>query len=342
MSPASFLAGGTCGYYSDGDGSAAGFGSSLGITVDGSGTIFVADTYSHRIRAVAPKGTVSTLAGNENGAFADETGTAAGFSSPTGIAVDARGRLFVADSGNSRIRMVNASTRAVVTLAGGGWGSADGMGTSASFKSPTGVAVDSAGAVIVADSNGHRIRKVAVGGLVHVPVALEVQRLTFEDAWGGLPAYTDLIFFDPTPGAPRDPRDYDAFVFYTNCENPALSGVATSANQLKFVLSGFAQWSSAVTEAATSGSTIIDISGDTTIAGIAAHVAAAWETAMAGGLISGNGTFVAAVGSTPAFVRLACVNDGGPPSPQGYLAAAVVDTAPRPSQSSSVKGRVGP
>ncbi|CAK0830276.1 unnamed protein product [Prorocentrum cordatum] len=110
--------------------------------------------------------TVSTLAGSDASGYADGQGAAASFYRPTGVAVDGAGNVFVADCYNHRIRKISAGG-AVSTLAGSGAsGYADGQGAAASFYRPTGVAVDGAGNVFVADCYNHRIRKISAGGAV--------------------------------------------------------------------------------------------------------------------------------------------------------------------------------
>ena len=91
----------------------------------------------------------------------DGTGTSAKFSSPTGVAVDGAGNVYVADKDNHRIRKITTSG-VVSTLAGSSQGYTDGTGTSAQFNYPTGVAVDGAGNVYVADQYNHRIRKITL------------------------------------------------------------------------------------------------------------------------------------------------------------------------------------
>jgi formylglycine-generating enzyme required for sulfatase activity len=117
---------------------------------------------------------VTTLAGSGEpdqyheveGGFADGAGVDAKFNTPTGVAVDSSGNLYVADQENHRIRKVAPNGR-VTTLAGSGSaGFADGQGLGASFYYPTGVAVDSSGNIYVADFYNCRIRKITSGGLV--------------------------------------------------------------------------------------------------------------------------------------------------------------------------------
>lgn len=131
----------------------------FGITVDGAGNLFVADTNNNTIRKITPSGIVSTLAGLPAvfGA-ADGTGSAARFANPEGIAIDSKGNLFVADTLNQIIREVTPAG-VVTTVAGivGTIGSADGGPGSASFNYPAGVAIDATDNLYVADFNGVRL-----------------------------------------------------------------------------------------------------------------------------------------------------------------------------------------
>jgi sugar lactone lactonase YvrE len=151
----------------DGTASAARFRGPQGLAADTAGNVYVADTGNNSIRKVAPEGMVMTLAGNPGYGIADGTGRAAQFRFPTGLAIDNAGDVYVGDSGNHTVRKVT-SAGVVTTLAGlaGSAGSTDGTGSSARFYRPSGVAVDSAGSVYVADEWNCTIRKVTPTGVV--------------------------------------------------------------------------------------------------------------------------------------------------------------------------------
>ena len=156
----STLAGSGIGGYKDGSRTEAQFNSPSGIAVDRSGNVYVADRDNNMIRKITPDGVVSTLAGNKAGGFKDATGTAAQFIYPLGIAVDMTGNVYVADWGNHRIRKVSPAG-AVTTLAGDGrltFG--DGQASKAHFKYPSGIALDPAGIIYVADQDNNRIRRI--------------------------------------------------------------------------------------------------------------------------------------------------------------------------------------
>jgi len=142
------------------------FSDPFGIAVGPDGAVFVADAgESQRIRQVSIDGVVSTLAGSAAG-FADGTGAAARFETPSGIALGSDGALYVADTGNNAIRRVTAAG-VVSTVAGGrGAGYRDGIVLDAQFNGPVGVAVDPSGRIIVADTYNDRIRAIDRGGSV--------------------------------------------------------------------------------------------------------------------------------------------------------------------------------
>ncbi len=168
------LAGGHFGPgYADGAGNVARFGAPLGVAVDGSGNVYVSDSYNSAIRKITPGGMVTTLAGQAGiYGFSDGVGSVAGFSGVAGLAVDGSGNVFVGDTGNSAIRKVNPDG-VVTTLAGGARSSeggprgyADGTGSAARFDNPFALAIDESGIIFVADQGNGVIRKVTQSGVV--------------------------------------------------------------------------------------------------------------------------------------------------------------------------------
>ena len=150
----------------DGTAAQARFADPYGVAVAKDGAVFVSDAGdNNRIRRIAPDGTVSTFAGSVEG-FADGIGAAAAFDTPSGLAFDHAGNLYVADTGNHAIRKVTPQG-AVSTLAGDGTpGFADGPGAQARFDGPTDVAVGADRRVYVADTYNDRIRVIATDGTV--------------------------------------------------------------------------------------------------------------------------------------------------------------------------------
>ena len=160
----------------NGVGSAARFNFPADIAVAPNGTLYVADSGNHCIRAIAANGAVTTLAGDlgsaddinldYGGAFPsvaiqlDGTGAAARFNGPSGIAYAPAGYLYVSDTGNQIIRKVSING-SVTTLAGkaGEWGTTDGSGVNARFSSPMGLCVGADGDLYIADSMNHTIRR---------------------------------------------------------------------------------------------------------------------------------------------------------------------------------------
>jgi sugar lactone lactonase YvrE len=146
--------------FDDGAGFNAKFSNPHGIAVDGNGNVYVGDTSNDRIRKITPTGEVSTLAGGDKADFIDGIGKDARFAGPRGVSVDANGNVYVADFFNNRIRKITPSG-VVTTLAGSGDREyADGIGSSAKFNWPTGVAVDKNGNIYVADYQNNRVRKI--------------------------------------------------------------------------------------------------------------------------------------------------------------------------------------
>jgi sugar lactone lactonase YvrE len=161
------LAGSTAGFRDNAIGTSAEFYGPMGITTDGT-NLYVADRDNHRIRKIViDNGTVTTLAGTASACDSstsncdNATGTSAGFNSPWGITTDGT-NLYVADTGNDRIRKIVISTGVVTTLAGSSEGSRDNAtGTLAQFKNPQGITTDGTN-LYVADTSNYRIRKIVI------------------------------------------------------------------------------------------------------------------------------------------------------------------------------------
>lgn len=152
----------------DGTGAAAAFVSASGIAVNASGTVYVADAGAHTIRAITPAGVVTTLAGLAGASgTTDGTGGAARFHTPTGLAIDAQGTVYVAEWGSHTVRKVTPDG-VVTTLAGAAFvsGHVDGAGSAARFYAPSAVAVDADGVVTVLDNLGHLVRRITADGVV--------------------------------------------------------------------------------------------------------------------------------------------------------------------------------
>jgi sugar lactone lactonase YvrE len=143
---------------SDGTGTSASFYFPMGVAVDSSGNVYVADQGNNLIRKITPAGAVSTFAGSGSRGSTNGTGTAASFNGPIGIALDSSGSVYLSET--HLIRKIT-SAGVVSTLAGtGSQGSENGEGTAASFNGPIGISVDSTGNVYVADTYNHLIRKI--------------------------------------------------------------------------------------------------------------------------------------------------------------------------------------
>jgi len=137
-----------------------------GVAVDKQGNVYFSDGgEKNTVSVLAPDGSTRVLAGGIEG-YREGLGAAAAFNTPSGIALDKQGNVYVADTGNHAIRKI-AVDGTVTTLAGSGVaGYADGQGAQAQFNGPVGVAVDEAGVVYVADTYNDRIRKIAPDGTV--------------------------------------------------------------------------------------------------------------------------------------------------------------------------------
>jgi sugar lactone lactonase YvrE len=159
---------GTLGYSGDsGPATSAQLSYPCGVAFDKSGDVYIADSGNNVIREVSAAGNITTIAGNDTRGYSGDTGqaTAAQLYSPMGLAVDSAGNLYVSDSGNHLIRVINTS--GVIRTFGGlleaGYSGDGGLATAAQFYYPKGLAIDSAGNLYVADMGNSVIRRISNG-----------------------------------------------------------------------------------------------------------------------------------------------------------------------------------
>jgi len=165
-----------------------------GVAVDGHGNVFVADTYNNRVVKVTPRGLVFAVAGDGVAGYSGDRRLAAfaQLNQPAGVAVDAQGNLYIADSANNVIRRVDARTGVITTVAGdfaagkasnglGGFSGDGGPATSARLNDPQGVALDGAGDLFIADTFNNAVREVTPAGTITTVV-------NSATAGGGIPA----------------------------------------------------------------------------------------------------------------------------------------------------------
>ena len=139
----------------------------VGVSSDAAGNLYIADSGNYRIRKVdASTGTITTIAGNPGGLyFSGDGGPASGatLNSPYASTFDGQGNLYISDTGNNRVRRVDATTGTITTIAGTGSTSYNGdnlPATDADLNYPTGLVIDMAGNLYIADTNNHRVRRV--------------------------------------------------------------------------------------------------------------------------------------------------------------------------------------
>jgi large repetitive protein len=200
-----------------------------GVTIDGAGNLYIADTGNNKIRVVARStGTISTAAGN--GQIGNSDADAVGdngpaidgnLNQPQGITLDAAGNLFIADTANQRIRRVDAVTAVITTAAGNGKSSGvgDGKGTysgdtaaatAAGLSLPYTVAFDSMGNMLIPDSANNRVRAVqAVGGAI-TPASIITTAVGTAQSGASCPAAvmaTNEVQLNTPSGVAVDPAD---------------------------------------------------------------------------------------------------------------------------------------
>jgi len=147
-----------------------------GLAADTGGNLYVFDCANARVRLLKSDGTITTIAGNGQFSFSGDGGPATaaalhpqcGANDPAGLAVDRAGNVYIADTGNNRVRMVNRAG-VITTVAGtgvGGFAGDGGPATGARLSYPTGLAVDGTGTLYIGESGNHRVRKVTPDGTI--------------------------------------------------------------------------------------------------------------------------------------------------------------------------------
>ena len=167
-----FAGNGTAGYSGDnGPATSAELKVPVGVALDGAGNLYIADEGNSVIRKVNASGTITTIAGNNTVGYSGDTGpaTSASLYGPTGVAVDSSGNLYIADTGNNRVREVAAATGVITTIAGtgtAGYSGDNGAAVSATLNKPSAVVEGSTGNLYVLDTGNNVVRLVNTTGTI--------------------------------------------------------------------------------------------------------------------------------------------------------------------------------
>lgn len=164
---ATTVAGSSTKGYQDGNGASVLLDSPSGMALGPDGHVYFADSGNHCIRKMTPEGLVSTVTGTPESGSSDGNLTQARFKAPLDVAFSPQGdRLYVADTGNNRIRMIDLNAGTVTTVAGKNVGFKDGQGEAAEFKGPEGIAVNAQGLIYAVEFNNNSLRQITPAGQV--------------------------------------------------------------------------------------------------------------------------------------------------------------------------------
>ncbi len=206
------------------------FNQPFGMAFDGDGNLVVADTGNNRIRSVdATTGVITTIAGNGTAGFSGDGGAAADaeFNTVLWIEFDGAGNMYLADAANHRVRAIAKATGMVSTIAGdgaAGFSGDGGLATAAELSYPSGLALDAAGALFVADNHNGRIRKVSADSLAATTINLSTSRAILP---AGMPVTLTAQVTAATGATPQGTVAF--FSDATEVGTQALDGTGTAA-----------------------------------------------------------------------------------------------------------------
>lgn len=231
----------------DGTGSAARFNAPVGLTIDSSNNIFVADSGNNRLRKITNAGVVTTIAGEGTAGYLDGTGDIAKFKNPKGIAVDSNGTvLFVSDTSNNCIRQIviglTPALTTVSTIAGGTIGGySNGTGDVALFNSPIGLFLDGGGTLYLADSDNHVIRKIVKIGYGNDWTNYTVSTLAGNAPPNSISGYMDGVATGAQFYSPSDvTMDFNNNIYVADKMNNRIRKINTSTSYVYTVAGGAA------------------------------------------------------------------------------------------------------
>ncbi len=247
----------------------------FGIAVDARGNLFIADSSNNRIRRVdAATGLISTYAGNGIAGSSGDNGpaTSANLNNPTSVALDPAGNLYLADSGNSAVRRVDAFRGTISTVAGTiaqhGYSGDNGLATAAKLNGPNGIAFDANGNLYIADTGNHAIRLLSASNGIISSVA-GTGTAGFSGDGGPASAAKLNAPWSATPILPSTPGAYAGF-YIADQNNNRIRKVDASGNISTFAGStpGYTGDKGPATQAKLSepASVLIDVAGDLYIA----------------------------------------------------------------------------